>query len=158
MCIYSLLKGRVSLSGPKKTKCLLWPLRAQSKIKYQPTMSRVKRSSKAITVAEKRLSGIISIDPQLDLGNGNTAAAYQDKITSTQTKFDNYNTMLSALDLAQNELIAAEIELEVFNTNMLLSVGIKYGRDSNQYEQAGGTRISERKTGYRKTKTPPSTK
>ena len=121
-------------------------------------MSRVKRSSKAITVAEKRLSGIISIDPQLDLGNGNTLAAYQDKITSTQTMIDNYNTMLSAIDVAQNQILVAEQEVAVLNANMLMSVGIKYGRNSNEYEQAGGVRSSERKTSTRKTKTPPSTK
>ncbi len=87
-----------------------------------------------------------------------TLAAYQDKITSTQTMIDNYNTMLSAIDVAQNQILVAEQEVAVLNANMLMSVGIKYGRNSNEYEQAGGVRSSERKISTRKTKTPPSTK
>ena len=121
-------------------------------------MARVKRSSQVITLAEQRLSGLISIDPKLDLGNGNTLAAYQDKITSTQTMIDNYNTMLSAIDVAQNQILVAEQEVAVLNANMLMSVGIKYGRNSNEYEQAGGVRSSERKISTRKTKLTPPTK
>jgi hypothetical protein len=41
---------------------------------------------------------------------------------------------------------------------MLMSVGIKYGRNSNEYEQAGGVRSSERKTSTCKTKLTPATK
>ena len=121
-------------------------------------MPRLKRSSQVITLAEKRLSGLISIDPKLDLGNGNTLAYYQEKIASAKSKLENYNTMISALDLGQNELNVIENELEVLNANMLMSVGVKYGRDSNQYEQAGGIRSSERKNSSRKTKLTPVTK
>jgi hypothetical protein len=36
---------------------------------------------------------------------------------------------------------------------MLAGVGSKYGKDSSEYEQAGGTRTSERKPPVRKPKT-----
>jgi hypothetical protein len=39
---------------------------------------------------------------------------------------------------------------------MLAGVGSKYGKDSNEYEKAGGTRTSERKPPLRKKK-PPTT-
>lgn len=37
---------------------------------------------------------------------------------------------------------------------MLAGVAARYGKDSSQYEQAGGVRKSERKRPTRKTKTP----
>jgi hypothetical protein len=33
---------------------------------------------------------------------------------------------------------------------MLAAVGVKYGKDSSEYEKAGGTRTSERKAPLRK--------
>jgi hypothetical protein len=116
-------------------------------------MSRIKRGSPAIISAEKRLSGLVTIDPKLDLGNGNTVEAYAAKITSTQTLLDDYNTKLSELDTAKNNLDQAELELDAYSANMRTAVGLKYGRNSNEYEQAGGTRTSERKAPVRKAKT-----
>jgi hypothetical protein len=116
-------------------------------------MSRIKRGSPAIISAEKRLSGLVTIDPKLDLGNGNSITDYQAKITSTQTQLENYNTKLSELDTAKNNLDQAELELDAYSANMRTAVGLKYGRNSNEYEQAGGTRTSERKAPVRKAKT-----
>jgi hypothetical protein len=108
-------------------------------------MSRPKRKSVSIDAAAKRASGLVSIDPQLDLGSGNTLAAFQKKISDTQDLLDGYNTKLGELDAAQNDLEAAESGLEAATSAMLTAVGLKYGKDSNEYEQAGGTRTSERK-------------
>ena len=121
--------------------------------KIHKTMSRIKRGSSAINTAEKRLSGLVSIDPKLDLGNGNTVEAYTAKITRTQTLLDDYNTKLSELDTAKNNFDQAELELDMFTANMRTAAGLKYGKNSNEYEQAGGIRTSERKTAVRKAKT-----
>ena len=119
--------------------------------KIHKTMSRIKRGSSAINTAEKRLSGLVSIDPKLDLGNGNTVEAYTAKITRTQTLLDEYNTKLSELDTAKNNFDQAELELDMFTANMRTAAGLKYGKNSNEYELAGGTRKSERKSSARKT-------
>ena len=39
---------------------------------------------------------------------------------------------------------------------MLAAVGVKYGKDSTEYEQAGGTRTSERKSPSRKSSPTPA--
>jgi len=38
---------------------------------------------------------------------------------------------------------AVEKELRDMSSQMLSGVKVKYGRDSNQYEMAGGTRLSD---------------
>jgi len=115
-------------------------------------MARRKRTSPSITAAEKRAVGLASIDSKLDLGNGNTLAAFNKKIADTQALLDDYNTKLGELDSAQNDLEKAEGELDQMNSTMLSAVGVVYTKDSNEYEKAGGTRASERKRPVRKAK------
>jgi len=45
----------------------------------------------------------------------------------------------------QNDIDADEKNLRVKNTRMLSATEAQYGPDSSQYEQAVGTRTSERK-------------
>ena len=57
-------------------------------------MSRAKKlASRVLNLAEKRKTGLISIDPLLDLGNGKTLAAYTAKITAATTALDAYDNM-----------------------------------------------------------------
>ena len=109
-------------------------------------MSRLKRSvSKIIQNAATRASGLESISPDLDLGNGLTLAAYQAAIDDARKKQDEYNTLLSQSDEAANVFDTAERNLRDLTERMLLAAAAKYGRDSNEYEQAGGKRKSDRK-------------
>jgi ribosomal protein L27 len=57
-----------------------------------------------------------------------------------QSKLDAYNQALAAVDNALNELQAAEKALKKRSTRMLAGVGVAFGKDSSQYEMAGGTR------------------
>src|SRR5690349_4756307 len=75
-------------------------------------MARPKRSSPSIGAAEKRASGLASIDAALDLGAGNSLAAFQAKIAATQKLLDDYNTKLGELDTFQNNLEAGEAALD----------------------------------------------
>lgn len=101
-------------------------------------MARKKRSSRIIEKAEKRLSGIASIDPHLDLGNGLTIASYRQRINQTRQNLADYNMRLSQADGAQNKVEESERELSRLSEQMLLGVALRYGRDSNEYEVAGG--------------------
>lgn len=101
-------------------------------------MARKKRSSRIIDKAEKRLAGIVSIDPNFDLGNGTTVDSYRKLINQTRQSLVNYNTQLSQADAAQNQVEESERELSRFSEQMLLGVAVKYGRDSTEYEMAGG--------------------
>jgi hypothetical protein len=52
---------------------------------------------------------------------------------------------LSSLDGDLNKLEAAEDALNDLSERMLAGVGVKFTRDSDEYEEAGGVRKSDRK-------------
>jgi len=117
-------------------------------------MARQKKTSKVIEAANTRAASLASIDAALDLGNDLTLAAYKAAIKATQDKLDDYNTKLSEADAAQNAFELAEGDLGDLSARMLAGVGVKYTKDSDEYEKAGGTKTSERKAPVRKPKTP----
>ena len=117
-------------------------------------MSRLKRASKELKKAQDRANNLKSIDPKLDLGSGMTLAAYQAEIASLQANLEAYNNQLSALDAQANDLLAQEKAMAAFSERMLDGVSLKFGKDSNAYEQAGGVRKSERNKSVRKAKSP----
>lgn len=119
-------------------------------------MARQKRKSASVDFAESRANALTSIDPALDLGNGLTLADYQAKTAALKKKNEQYNTDLSTLDGSLNSIQQDERALDDLSARMLAGVGVKFGKDSSQYEQAGGTRTSERKPPLRKNK-PPTT-
>ena len=116
-------------------------------------MSRRKRASSVITMAENRAIGLGKIDPKLDLGTNKTLEALKTKIATASQLLESYNTKLSELDVVQNDLESIELELTDRCSVMLAAVGVDYGKNSNEYELAGGTRKSERKAPVRKAKT-----
>lgn len=109
-------------------------------------MSRIKKTtSKMILNAAARAAGMESINPTLDLGAGNSLAAFKTAIDEARVRQDAYNTLLSQADEARNLMKTAELKAGAFSKRMLAAVAAQYGLDSNEYEKAGGTRESERK-------------
>lgn len=106
-------------------------------------MAYQRKSSKIIAEAQERAGNLRAIDPNLDLGNDLTLANYNDKITETQTALDTYNGFLAQADAAGNDFRTVEKELRDLSSQMLSGVKVKYGRDSNEYEMAGGKRLSD---------------
>ncbi|MEL6453716.1 MAG: hypothetical protein AAFQ40_03240 [Cyanobacteria bacterium J06623_5] len=109
-------------------------------------MARRKKTSSAILAkATKRLSGLKSINPKLDFGNGKSVVSFEKEIVHMQSKLQEYNTLLSKADQASNELELLEKKLTDLTARMLSGVAMNYGRNSNEYEMAGGVRTGERK-------------
>ncbi len=108
-------------------------------------MARRKKGSRMLTKAERRLAGIKSIDAKLDLGNGLSTAWYEKEVTKLRQAVEEYNMLLSKVDDASNNVEAVEKQLATASENVLLGVKIKFGKDSSQYEMAGGTRLSDRR-------------
>ncbi|HRQ41511.1 MAG TPA: hypothetical protein PLD25_26625 [Chloroflexota bacterium] len=106
-------------------------------------MAYKRRTSKSIEQAQVRAANLEAIGSSLDLGNGLTLAAFREEIQTTQGLLDAYNTKLAEADAALNALTAQEKQLKTLNGRMLAAVGAIYGKDSSEYEQAGGTRTSE---------------
>lgn len=112
-------------------------------------MARRKRTSSAVDRASTRSSALESIDANLDLGNNLTLAAYNAALKATDDQLSAYNTKLSELDGLLNQLEKSESDLDELSTRMLAAVGVKYGKNSDEYEKAGGTRADERKSSAR---------
>ncbi len=108
-------------------------------------MARTRRGSSVLDTARQRLAGLKAITPAPNLGPALTLAAYEQEVTTFSTSLDSYNQQLAALDELQNSLDAAETSLRDKNKRILSAVEAQFGPDSSEYEQAGGTRQSERK-------------
>ncbi len=113
-------------------------------------MPRVKRSSIIIEKADQRLASLQSIDPNLDLTKGLTIQAFSDSIETARRRVAAYNTTLSHLDADRATMVEAEKAVSTFAEKMLIGVAFEYGKDSREYEMAGGTRKSQRKRPARK--------
>ncbi|HEY0323694.1 MAG TPA: hypothetical protein VGC66_22255 [Pyrinomonadaceae bacterium] len=108
-------------------------------------MARRKRTSPVLETAHQRLAGLKSITPAPNFGSNLQLADYEQEISEFSDALDNYNEELSALDEVLNSLGTLEKSLNDKNKRMLAATGAQFGPDSSQYEQAGGTRLSERK-------------
>lgn len=104
-------------------------------------LARVLDLEKATT----RLSAVRSIDAALDLSNGITIPNYETEINVLATKLSAYNTALSTIDNLYNECVAQIAVLKDWNERILMGVATKFGRNSSEYEMAGGKRKSERR-------------
>jgi uncharacterized protein YukE len=108
-------------------------------------MARLKRTSSHLEVAKTRVASLKSISPTLDLGNGLTVDAYEASIENVDQKLDTYNTTLSNADSQLNSVDDAEKTLRDMSERMLTGVATKFGKDSDEYEKAGGVRKRDRK-------------
>jgi uncharacterized coiled-coil protein SlyX len=115
-------------------------------------MGRIKKTSRALQKAHKRLSGLKAIDVKLDMGNGMTVENFESRITDTETRLSEYNELLAQSDAAKNVFSKCEAELTDLYKRLLEAVAVVYGHDSDEYEKAGGTRKSDRKRPVRKPK------
>jgi hypothetical protein len=116
-------------------------------------MPRKKRSSQVLEKAERRIAGMQSVAEEIDFGNGLTMAAYEALIQTMREKLTAYNRTLSMVDGAYNEMLAAERKLMDVSDHMLSGFGVRYGKDSFEYEMAGGRRKSDRQKRTRRTTT-----
>jgi hypothetical protein len=117
-------------------------------------MAKQKRKSKVVELAQKRLAGMVSIDPKLDLGHGLSADSYNQAIEEVLSKLEIYNTALSMADSALNDVIEKENILKGLSERILEGVGFAYGHNSNEYEKTGGVRKIDRKRPIRKPRKP----
>lgn len=106
-------------------------------------MGRKKRSSRPLVKAKQRLAGFKSIDPALNVGNGLTVKSYEKLITQFEATLEKYNKTLSTLDQLKNRVNDLERQMREASEKMLSGVACKFGKNSDEYEMAGGTRRGE---------------
>lgn len=108
-------------------------------------MPRSRKSpTKAMINSKTRLANFKSIDPNLEVGEGLKNATFEAEIDDVYATLELYNTKLAEADQILNQFNAKEKDLRGTSERMLKGVGVKFGFDSDEYEQAGGVRKSER--------------
>jgi sugar phosphate isomerase/epimerase len=113
-------------------------------------MARRKRTSSSIERAQQRADGLASIGTAIDLGKNRTLADFQADIDAVAAKLSDYNTKLAELDGLRNELEKAEDTLDNLTSTTLSAIAVVYGKNSSEYEKAGGTRTAERKSSMKR--------
>ncbi len=108
-------------------------------------MTQRRRNSSALTKAERRIEGLQTINPGLDFGNGFSITGYNTLVNEVREKLAAYNQARAIVDKEQNTLVDAERALNNYSEHMLLSVASRYGKNSDEYEMAGGTRKSDKR-------------
>lgn len=120
-------------------------------------MARRKRTSPVLEKAVRRMAGISSIDPYLDLGNGLSLSSFSSLIETMRTRENAYNAALSNLDRLYQEMLETERELGDVAERMLMGIGTRYGKGSVEYGMAGGTPKNQHRKTQRSNSTTSST-
>ena len=107
-------------------------------------MSRRKRTSRILVKAQLRSAGLKSIVPNIKFDENYSLEKLIESIDQLRNKIDVYNTALSVVDSSRTEIEEMEKNLSQLSEKMLMVVAIKYGKDSREYEMAGGVRNSDR--------------
>ncbi len=107
-------------------------------------MTRKKRNSRALENAELRAAGLKAIDPTMNVDDVRNIAYFTAQIDQLRSKIDGYNTALVEIDSFKTEIEILEKNLSDLSEQMLTAVAFKYGKESREYEMAGGVRKSER--------------
>jgi hypothetical protein len=122
---------------------------------------REKTKSPVVTKAESRLNGMQVIETNQGAAVNYssekeplTAATMQQQIELVETTRTDYNKALKAADELSNAYDTEEQKLNDLCTKVLSGALAKFGDDSDEYEQLGGTRKSDRKKTVKKTSTP----
>ena len=107
-------------------------------------MSRRKRTSRVLENAELKSAGLKAIDLNLDFGDACSLTKLTQLIEELRAKIDAHNTAVSAVDSCKTQIEQLEKSLGNLCEKLLIGVAFKYGKDSQEYEIAGGVRTSER--------------
>ncbi len=113
-------------------------------------MARRKKVYSHYEKAVTRLASVKSIGENVKLTGDASVANYETQIAAFRKRMDDYNTTLSAIDAQYSDLMAAEKELKNSSERVLAGVAYQFGKDSNEYEQAGGSRKGNRKRNVKK--------
>ncbi len=120
---------------------------------------REKTKSPIVEKAESRLNGMQVVDGKqetpVNYGSSKvplTVADMAAQIALVESKRSDYNKTLKAADEISNDIDVEEKKLNEMCTKILSAAVGQFGEDSDEYEQLGGTRKSDRKKPVRKPK------
>lgn len=97
-----------------------------------------------------------TIDTNLDLGGGLTLVVYSAAIDDGRAKITAYNQQSAIAEEKRALSLEADKKLKALASRFLSAVAGRYGKDSEEYAKAGGTRTSERHRSRRTTPPKPN--
>lgn len=107
-------------------------------------MPRQKRTSRVLEKAEIRISGLKAVDPAMDFGDSRSLVQMNVQMNWLRDRIESYNRALTEVDSLKKDIDELEKSLADLSDRMLIGVAFKYGKDSREYEMAGGMRKSDR--------------
>ncbi len=120
-----------------------------------------REKSKAVDAAQTRLAAMKEIDKAqgavVNYGTDKdpcTSATIGAQCTQIEADIEKYNGLLAQADELGNTIGQEETDLNDASARVLLGGQAKFGRDSSEVEQLGGTRTSERAKPKSKKSTP----
>jgi hypothetical protein len=105
----------------------------------------VRRKSTVLDVAKSRWQGMVSQNPEMDLGSGLNAAAYKASIEALEAKLMRVNNIAAENQTERAELRDMERELRDLNDRYFRGTAAKFGTSSSEYMAVGGTRKKDRR-------------
>ncbi|MEH2466210.1 hypothetical protein [Nostoc sp.] len=107
-------------------------------------MPRQKRTSRVLEKAEFRSAGLKAIDSSMNFGDNCDLQNLTQSIEQLRTMIDAYNAALAMIDSSKTKIDEMEKSLSNLSDKLVRGVAFKYGRNSSEYEIAGGVRESDR--------------
>ena len=107
-------------------------------------MPRPKRTSRILEKAELRSAGLKAIDSNLDFGENCDLQNLTQLIEQFRILLNAYNIDIAMIDSSKTKIDEMEKTLSNLTDKLVRGVAFKYGKNSNEYELAGGIRDSER--------------
>jgi hypothetical protein len=107
-------------------------------------MPRKKKTSSVLDKTEQRILGFQAIDPNLDFGSTVNLSQLSNLTAQLRNQVNQYNMLLTQLDSAKDDIETLEKTVREASERMVSGIAFRYGKDSREYEIAGGVRKSDR--------------
>ena len=107
-------------------------------------MTRKKKSSAVLEKTEERMIGFRSIDANLNFDDSINLTYLTSLTTQLRDQVNQYNMLLAELDTAKGDMEILEKSIREISERMVSGIAFRYGKDSREYEMAGGVRKSDR--------------
>ncbi len=107
-------------------------------------MPRLKKTSAVLEKTEQRLIGFRAINPDLKFNDEISLPRLSQLTGQLRNQVNHYNMLLTELDTAKSDMESLEQSVREVSERLVNGVASMYGKDSREYEMAGGVRTSDR--------------
>jgi hypothetical protein len=107
--------------------------------------SLIRRKSTSLDVARTRCRGLMSQNPEMDLGNNMTIVNYQRDIDMLEAQLSLVNSLSASLQVERTKLRELEANVSDLNDRYMKATAAKFGTSSNEYQAIGGIRKKDKR-------------